>query len=102
MAYVQQSTVYSEPVSALSGRPPSDGGLNRGSRHVPVQDGSGSIFWLACVSLYETSVRYGVAGASVLRSPPVFPKTLVSPRKPQWPPAGLPASTFAPLWADPH
>ena len=40
------------PVSAFSGRPPSAGGLKRGSRHVPVQTpGSGSIFALAWVSL---------------------------------------------------
>ena len=33
------------------GRPPSDGGLKRGSRQVPVHAGLGSIFALACVSL---------------------------------------------------
>src|SRR5436309_6742808 len=38
IAYVQQSTVYRLPVSAFSGRPPYDGGLNLGSRHVPVHD----------------------------------------------------------------
>ena len=41
------------PVRAFSGRPPSAGGLKRGSRQVPVQVGGswGSIFALACVSL---------------------------------------------------
>ena len=40
------------PVSAFSGFPPSAGGLNRGSRHVPVHVGSaGSIFASAWVSL---------------------------------------------------
>ena len=51
--------MYNVPVSAFSGRPPSDGGLKRGSRHVPVQLGLGSIFALAYVSLYDTSVPYG-------------------------------------------
>ena len=45
-------TVKIWPVSAFSGRPPSAGGLKRGSRHVPVQTpGSGSIFAFAWVSL---------------------------------------------------
>src|SRR5688572_25271269 len=44
-------TVKSCPVRAFSGRPPSAGGLNRGSRHVPVHAGLGSIFAFACVSL---------------------------------------------------
>jgi len=40
-------------VSAFSGLPPSPGGLNRGSRHVPVHVGgsAGSMTALACVSL---------------------------------------------------
>ena len=44
---VQQLTVKMVPERAFSGRPPSAGGLNRGSRHVPVQTGVGSIFALA-------------------------------------------------------
>ena len=45
-------TWKSWPVSAFSGRPPSPGGLKRGSRQVPVHVvGSGSIFPFACVSL---------------------------------------------------
>ena len=39
------------PVIPFSGRPPSAGGLKRGSRHVPVQVGEGSIFAPAWVSL---------------------------------------------------
>src|SRR6266542_4220902 len=52
-------TVNRLPASAFSGRPPSAGGLNRASRHVPVHVGgsAGSITALACVSLYDTSVR---------------------------------------------
>ena len=44
-------TVKIVPVRAFSGRPPSEGGLKRGSRHVPVHAGSGSIFASARVSL---------------------------------------------------
>ena len=40
-------TMNSVPVRAFSGRPPSAGGLKRGSRQVPVHAGSGSIFALA-------------------------------------------------------
>src|SRR5215470_14556784 len=62
------------PVRAFSGRPPSAGGLKRGSRPVPVQVGGscGSITALACVSLYETRVRYGVAVPSILDSHRTF------------------------------
>ncbi len=46
-------TVKRVPVSWFWGRPPSAGGLNRGSSHVPVQvvGSAGSITALACVSL---------------------------------------------------
>ena len=44
-------TVNRVPVRAFSGRPPSEGGLKRGSRHVPVHAVLGSIFALAQVSL---------------------------------------------------
>ena len=49
----QQFTLNDVPVSAFSGRPPSAGGLNRGSRQVPVHVGGscGSILALAWVSL---------------------------------------------------
>ena len=39
------------PISGSSGRPPSDGGLNRGSRQVPVHSGDGSSLAPASVSL---------------------------------------------------
>ena len=53
IATVPELTLKMVPVSAFSGRPPSAGGLNRGSRQVPVQVGGscGSITALACVSL---------------------------------------------------
>jgi hypothetical protein len=46
-------TVKIVPLRVFSGRPPSEGGEKRGSRHVPVHDDEGSIFagGLACVSL---------------------------------------------------
>src|SRR5437773_12565817 len=76
VALTQQLTVKMVPLNAVSGRPPSAGGLKRGSRHVPVHVGgsSGSIGWFACVSLYVTSVRYGVLLPSVLASHRVFQK----------------------------
>ena len=40
MSTAQQLTREDLPVSAFSGRPPSPGGLNRGSRQVPVQVGA--------------------------------------------------------------
>src|SRR4051794_27730066 len=65
------------PVRAFSGRPPSAGGLNRGSRHVPVHVGesAGSMTAFACVSLYETRVRNGVLLPSMLASQRVFQNT---------------------------
>ncbi len=53
MSVVPPLTMKNWPVSAFSGRPPSAGGLSRGSRQVPVQVGGscGSIAWPACVSL---------------------------------------------------
>ena len=44
-------TSQSVPVMAFSGRPPSLGGLKRGSRQVPVQVEVGSILASALVSL---------------------------------------------------
>ena len=77
------------PVSAFSGRPPSAGGLKRGSRHVPVQTfGSGSILAPACVSLYETSVRW-------LSSQRVFQNTSLPLKKARSTPALRAASTLA-------
>jgi hypothetical protein len=54
IAEPQQLTVQIDPISAFSGRPPSDvprGGLKRGSRQVPVHSVDGSIFAPASVSL---------------------------------------------------
>jgi len=79
-AAVQQFTMNSVPLSAFSGRPPSAGGLKRGSRQVPVHKGLGSILALACVSLYVTSVRKGVASPSVLLSHRVFQKGCLNVR----------------------
>src|SRR5687767_6063960 len=81
VASLQQFTVKIVPVSAFSGRPPSEGGLKRLSRHVPVQVGVGSILALACVSLYETSVRYGVRATSMLGSQRVFQNTSLPLKK---------------------
>src|SRR5947207_15189272 len=69
-------TVKIVPVSAFSGRPPSAGGLKRGSRQVPVHVGgsAGSMTAFACVSLYVTRVRYGVFVPSMLDSQRVFQK----------------------------
>src|SRR5262245_31116752 len=81
MAALPEFTVQIWPVSAFSGRPPSAGGLKRGSRQVPVQIGlpapssAGSIFRAASVSLYETRVRYGVLDPSMLASYRVFQYT---------------------------
>ena len=49
----QQLTIHNWPVSAFSGCPPSAGGLNRGSRHAPVQVGgsAGSVWALSRLSL---------------------------------------------------
>src|SRR3954469_12396282 len=76
MLMAQQFDVKIVPLSAFSGRPPSAGGLKRGSRQVPVQVGGswGSILASACVSLYVTSVRYGVPAPSMLFSHRVFQK----------------------------
>src|SRR5215472_15859765 len=59
-------TVKIVPPSAFSGFPPSAGGLNLGSRHVPVQVGgsSGSRTLLSSVSLYVTIVRLAVCEES--------------------------------------
>ena len=52
MSMAQQLALKIVPVSAFSGRPPSPGGLNRGSRHVPVHVGAaGSMTLFAWVSL---------------------------------------------------
>src|SRR5947207_2174075 len=74
MSVVPLLTTKNWPVTAFSGRPPSPGGLNRGSRQVPVHVAGlcGSTCASKCVSLYETSVRVGVWLASMLGSQRVF------------------------------
>src|SRR5215471_14109809 len=69
-------TVKNVPSSAFSGRPPSAGGLKRGSRQVPVQVGGswGSRTRPSSVSLYVTSVRYGVLEPSIAFSQRIFQK----------------------------
>src|ERR1700754_2890529 len=71
-ATVPELTLKMVPVIAFSGRPPSRGGLKRGSRQVPVHVPVGSIAALACVSLYATRVRYGVPEPSIAVSQRVF------------------------------
>ena len=88
-------TVKIVPVNPFSGRPPSAGGLKRGSRHVPVHSLLGSIFAFACVSLYETRVVYGVELPSMLGSHRVFQKTSLPLKNARLTPALRAASTFA-------
>src|SRR5437773_8927108 len=89
-------TVKIVPDSAFSGRPPSAGGLKRGSRHVPVHVGgsAGSILTFACVSLYETSVRYAVFVPSMLDSQRVFQKASLPLKNARCTPALRAASTL--------
>src|SRR6185295_1962753 len=100
VALLQQLTVKMVPLNAFSGRPPSAGGLNRGSRQVPVHVGgsSGSILALSWVSLYETSVRYGVAVPSMLGSHRVFQNTSLPLKKARCIPAARAFSTLV-RWA---
>src|SRR5262245_48602067 len=90
------------PPSAFSGRPPSAGGLKRGSRQVPVHVGGscGSIVAPACVSLYETSVRLAVLEPSMLFSQRVFQKISLPLKKARLTPAFRAASTLARCPAD--
>ena len=44
-------TMNMVPLISFSGRPPSDGGLKRGSRQVPVHSGLGSVLAPSSVSL---------------------------------------------------
>src|SRR6266496_1699154 len=90
------------PERAFSGLPPSAGGLKRGSRQVPVQVGgsNGSSLAFACVSLYETSVRYAVVLLSILFSQRVFQKISFPLKNARFTPAARAASTFARCWPD--
>src|SRR5438105_8300238 len=95
MAYVQQFAVKMVPVRAFSGRPPSAGGLKRGSRQLPVHAGLGSIFAPAYVSLYVTSVRYVFPEPSTAFSQRVFQKTSLPVKNAMLTPASRAASTLA-------
>ena len=76
------------------GRPPSAGGVNRGSRHVPVH-ATGSVGASKCVSLYEVSVRYCVAVPSALLGcQRVFQNTSLPLKNARLTPASRAASTF--------
>ena len=96
----QHWTVKMVPVSAFSGRPPSVGGVKRGSRHVPVQALVGSMSAFAWVSLYETSVLNAVAVPSMLASQRVFQKTSLPLKNARFNPAARAVSTLARCAAD--
>jgi hypothetical protein len=93
-------TIKYVPERAFCGRPPSAGGLKRGSAQVPVHSGEGSILAPACVSLYDTSVRYGVFDVSMLFSHRVFQKISLPLKNARCTPAARAASTFARCRAD--
>src|SRR6188768_804051 len=68
MGRSEKFAMYMVPVRLFSGfDAPFATEANRGSRHVPVQVGDGSILpaGTAQVSLYETRVRYAVAEVSI-------------------------------------
>ena len=88
-------TMKSVPVSLFSGSLPSNGGLNRGSRQVPVHCEVGSILAPAWVSLYETSVRRAVPEPSMLVSHRVFQNIRLPEKNARWTPAPRAASTLA-------
>src|SRR6478735_6926073 len=100
MLMAQQFDVKIVPLSAFSGRPPSAGGLKRGSRQVPVQVGGslGSILALEWVSLYVTSVRWSVVGPYDEFSQRVFQNTSLPLKKARLTPASRAASTLV-RWA---
>src|SRR6266511_3242269 len=102
MAADPRLTVKMVPVIAFSGRPPSAGGLQVGSRHVPVQVGGscGSIGVVDFVSLYETSVRKGVPEPSMLFSQRTFQKLSLPEKNARPTPAARAASTLARAPAD--
>jgi hypothetical protein len=88
-------TTNSWPVSAFCGRPPSPGGLNRGSAHVPVH-ATGSVAASKWVSLYVVSVRYGVeVPSALLACQRVFQNTSFPLKKARLTPASRAASILA-------
>src|SRR5689334_25371248 len=95
MLEVPELTMKSCPVRAFSGRPPSPGGLKRGSRHEPVH-ATGSVGASRCVSLYVVKVRYAVDPPSaVLFSQRVFQNTSLPLKNARFTPASRAASTPA-------
>src|ERR1700730_126048 len=102
MSVVPELTRNSCPVSAFSGFPPSAGGLQRGSRQVPVQvDGScGSTGIEEWDSLYVTRVRYPVLDPSMLEAQRVFQKISLPVKNARFTPASRAAVTFARCPAD--
>ena len=96
-----QLTMNSVPVSAFSGRPPSAGGLKRGSRQVPVQTGDG-IDLRVGVRLLVARRASGTAlpMPSMLFSQRVFQNTSLPLKKARLTPASRAASTFARCAAD--
>src|SRR3954452_9264132 len=94
MSDVPALTMNSCPVSEFSGRPPSPGGLKRGSRQVPVH-AVGSVGASKCVSLYDVSVRYWVAVPSALLDcQRVFQNTSLPLKNARLTPASRAASMF--------
>ena len=87
-------TMKSVPVSAFSGRPPSEGGLKRGSRQVPVHSGDGSILAPSLVSLKQTRVLWAVPEPSMLVSQRVFQNTSLPLKNARCTPASRALSTF--------
>src|SRR5258708_5954769 len=84
------------PVRLFSGRPPSAGGLKRGSRHRPVHvvGSCGSRGALFNDSLYVTRVRLGVPLPSMLFSQRVFQYISLPLRNARLTPASRAASTL--------
>ena len=104
MSVVPELTMKSCPVSAFCGRPPSAGGLNRGSCQVPVQVGG------SCGSTGRVVVRLLVGHQRAVRrvrcrrcSAPsrVFQNTSLPLKNARFTPASRAASTFARCCARP-
>ena len=101
MASLAVWTMNMVPLSAFSGRPPSDGGLNRGSRQVPVQVGRriglGVVGGLLVAD--EGAVRR--VGAVDGRLPPGLPEDLVAGEERQVHPGVAGRLDVGPLGARP-
>src|SRR5689334_8206331 len=88
------------PVRPFSGRPPSRGGLNVGSRQVPVHTPEESVSVSLYVSLYETRVRSAVLEPTMLFPRRVFQNMSLPVRKARLTPCDRAASTLARCWPD--